>query len=54
MIPSTFVCPCSSKKEHTLVFDGGILGHYSLELCASCYFIQDKKFLISEASINEK
>jgi len=44
MITSTLVCPCSSKKEHKLVLDGGVLGHYSLELCGSCYVAQDKKF----------
>jgi len=54
MIPSTFVCACRSKKKHRLVFDGGVLGHFSLELCGSCYVAQDKKFLIREEIINEK
>jgi len=37
-----------SPKKFKLNFDGGVLGHYSLELCNSCYVAQDKKFLISE------
>lgn len=54
MVPFTFVCPCDSKKEHKLVFDGGILGHYSLDLCTSCYFTINKKFLISVETIPEE
>jgi len=48
MTISPFSCSCKTKKTHKLVFDGGILEQYSLELCGSCYVVQDKKFLISE------
>lgn len=51
MIPSNFECPCAAKKKYKLVFDGGVLGYYSLELCKSCYVIQNKKFLINEVGI---
>jgi len=54
MIPSSFACHCSAKKTRRLAFDGGILGHYHLELCNSCYVVQDKKFLIKEEIINER
>jgi len=54
MIPSNFSCSCGKKKRHRLVFDGGILGTYKLELCNSCYFSQDKKFLISEETLHEE
>ena len=54
MIHSTFTCVCRANKEHRLVFDGGILGHYILEVCASCYAAQNKKFLVKEEIINEK
>ena len=54
MISSSYACPCSAKKKHRLVFDGGILGQYHLELCSSCYIAQDKKFLIKEEIINGK
>ena len=37
--------------ELILVFDGGVLGNYRLELCESCYDIKDKRFLIEEKEI---
>jgi len=43
-----------SQKKFKLTFDAGLVGEYSLELCASCHDIQDKKFLIKEEIINEK
>ena len=54
MIQTTFQCFCESQKKHRLILDGSVLGHYILELCASCYVTQDKKFLLSEEIINEK
>ena len=53
MNESNFHCNHSPKK-FKLILDGGILGHYSLELCAFCNVAQDKKFLIKEEIINEK
>jgi len=46
---SLFLCPHQAKK-FKLVFDGGVLGHYTLELCRSCYQMQEKKFLVREES----
>jgi len=50
---SVFQCNHSPKK-FKIALDGSVLGNYSLELCASCYAIQDKKFVIKEEIINEK
>ena len=41
-------------KKFKLILDGGVLGHYSLELCGSCYVAQDKKFLIREGKMKLK
>jgi len=54
MIPTTFYCNCNFKKKYKLVFDGGLLGEYTLSLCHSCYLSQDKKFMISEEKIREQ
>ena len=54
MIQSAFTCLCKAKKEQRLVFDGGVLGHYILELCSTCYVAQDKKFLIREEKIGAR
>lgn len=51
MIQDSFRCPCKSKKEYRLNLDGGVIGQYSLDLCLSCYFKQNKKFLISEEKV---
>jgi len=45
---NTFTCNCSSKKNHLLELDGGIMGYYGVRLCSDCYLAQDKKFLIKE------
>jgi len=47
-------CCTHPQKKFTLIFDGGLLGEYRLELCNSCYAAQDKKFLIKEELINGK
>jgi len=47
MNESIFSCNHSTKK-FKLIFDGGVLGPYTVELCSSCYSTQEKKFLISE------
>jgi len=50
---TTFSCSCKEKKQYKLVFDGGVLGTYTILQCVSCYLSQNKKFLISEEKINE-
>ena len=46
---NNFSCNCNTKKQHRLIFDGSnVIGDYTLDLCNSCYFAQDKKFLIRE------
>jgi len=50
---STHSCPHRTKK-FKLVFDGGVLGNYTVSLCHSCYLSQDKKFMISEEKIIEQ
>lgn len=44
---------CKDKriKKRRLVFDGGITGKYSVDLCGICYLKQDKKFLLDEIRI---
>lgn len=54
MIISPFSCSCKTKKTHKLVFDGGVLGNYTVSLCHPCYLSQDKKFMISEEKIHEQ
>ncbi|MCH7649345.1 MAG: hypothetical protein IIA83_12170 [Thaumarchaeota archaeon] len=51
---SPFSCICNNKKTHKLVFDGGVLGNYTVSLCHSCYLSQDKKFMISEEKFHEQ
>ena len=51
MTISPFSCICKKKKTHKLVFDGGVLGNYTINLCSSCYLTQDKKFMITEEKI---
>lgn len=51
MNSSVFSCTHQDKK-FKLTFDGGILGPYFLELCKSCHVQIEKKFLISEESLN--
>lgn len=48
---SIFRCRCDNTKEHKLVFDGGSVGNYIVELCKKCYRLQNKQFLISEERI---
>jgi len=43
-----FSCNCIREKSHKLVFDGGVVGSYCIEICQSCYKSQGKKFLIKE------
>jgi len=49
---STFSCSCNRIKQHKLVFDGGVLGNYTISLCTPCYLSQDKKFMITEEKIS--
>ena len=53
MTLAPFSCQCDRKKTHKLIFDGGVLGNYTVFQCHSCYLSQDKKFLISEEKIIE-
>lgn len=54
MTISPFSCICNKEKTHKLIFDGGVLGNYTINLCNSCYLSQDKKFMISEEKIHEQ
>ena len=54
MTISSFSCSCKTKKTHKLIFDGGVLGNYTVSFCYSCYFSQAKKFMISEEKIIEQ
>lgn len=49
---STFTCSCDSKKERRLIFDGGVLGNYVVDLCIHCYRSQEKKFLVKEGMLD--
>ena len=46
-------CQCKATKKYKLIFDGGIMGNYSVFLCSQCHTIQDKKFMIKEEVITE-
>lgn len=49
---STFSCLCDKKKQHKLVFDGGILGEYTVEVYSSCFVTHTRKFLIQESTLD--
>ena len=51
---SPFSCICNNKKTHRLIFDGGVLGNYTINICSSCYLTQGKTFMISEEKIIEQ
>ena len=46
-----FSCKCKFPRKYRLTFDGGSSGNYSIELCESCYWNEDKKYLISEEKL---
>ena len=50
---STFSCLCDKEKQHKLVFDGGILGEYTVEICSSCFVTHTRKFLIQESVLDK-
>lgn len=52
MTISPFSCSCKTKKTHKLVFDGGVLGNYVVDLCIHCYRSQEKKFVIKEEMLD--
>lgn len=41
-------CKCSEQKTHSLIFDGGSSGQYTVDVCEKCYQNEDKEFLIHE------
>jgi len=53
-MPEQSVSCYHSPKKFKLVFDGGVLGNYTVSLCHLCNLSQDKKFMISEEKILEQ
>ena len=48
----SLICPCNEDKTHCLLLDGGLkYGQYHLRLCDECYENEDKRFVISEETL---
>jgi hypothetical protein len=46
-----YSCRDDRPKNRRLIFDGGQMGQYSVDLCDICYRKQDKKFLSKEMKL---